>query len=94
MKLAKVFFIAAIAATLSLAPFTLSIAQTEKQKPQPKAGKPAEEEGKQEEQVIKLGTQLDHLILLLAFFLGGLTGFGLRFLLFGLSDAQGQRSQR
>lgn len=58
MKLAKVFFIAAIAATLSLAPLTLSIAQTEKQKPQPKAGKPAEEEGKQEDQVIKLGTQL------------------------------------
>lgn len=55
MKLAKVFFIAAIAATLSLAPLTLSVAQTEKQKPQTKPGKPAEE---QEEQVLKLGTQL------------------------------------
>jgi Ca-activated chloride channel homolog len=55
MKLAKVFFIAAIAATLSLAPLTLSIAQTEKQKPQPKLDKPAEE---QDEQVLKLGTQL------------------------------------
>lgn len=55
MKSAKVFFIAAIAATLSLAPLTLSVAQTEKQKPQTKPGKPAEE---QEEQVLKLGTQL------------------------------------
>jgi VWFA-related protein len=59
MKLARVFFIAAIAATLSLAPLTLSVAQTEKQKPQPKTGKPAEEEGKQQEdQAVKLGTQL------------------------------------
>lgn len=56
MKLAKVFFIAAIAATLTLAPLTLSVAQTEKQKPKP--GKPAEEEGKQEDQVVRLGTQL------------------------------------
>lgn len=58
MKSAKVFFIAAIAATLSLAPLTLSVAQTEKQKPQTKPGKPPEEEGKQEEQVLRLGTQL------------------------------------
>lgn len=56
MKLAKVFFIAAIAATLTLAPLTLSVAQTEKQKPKP--GKPAEEEGKQDDQVVRLGTQL------------------------------------
>ena len=56
MKLAKVFFIAAIAATLTLAPLTLSVAQTEMQKPKP--GKPAEEEGKQDDQVVRLGTQL------------------------------------
>jgi len=58
MKLEKVFFIAAIAATLALAPSTLSVAQTEKQKPQSKPGKPAPEEGKQDDQVVRLGTQL------------------------------------
>jgi Ca-activated chloride channel homolog len=56
MKLSKLFFVAAIAAALTLAPLSLSIAQTEKQKAKP--GKPAQDEGKQDEQVLKLGTQL------------------------------------
>ena len=55
MKLSKLFFVAALAAITFLAPLTLSIAQTEKQKQQPKPSKPAEE---QDEQVLKLGTQL------------------------------------
>jgi VWFA-related protein len=55
MKLSKLFFVAALAVITFLAPLTLSIAQTDKQKQQPKPSKPAEE---QEEQVLKLGTQL------------------------------------
>lgn len=55
MKLSKLFFVAALAVIMSLAPLTLSIAQTEKQKPQPKPDKPAEE---QDEPALKLGTQL------------------------------------
>lgn len=55
MKLSKLFFVAVVAVIMSLAPLTLSIAQTEKQKPQPKPDKPADE---QDEQVLKLGTQL------------------------------------
>lgn len=55
MKLSKLFFLSALTAILFLASLNLSVAQTEKQKPQPKPDKPAEE---QEEQVLKLGTQL------------------------------------
>jgi Ca-activated chloride channel family protein len=63
MKSARILFIAAIMAVLALAPLTLSVAQTAKSKSQPSTGqqkdkKPAEDVERQDEQTLKLGTQL------------------------------------
>ena len=55
MKSVRIFFIAAVAAAVLLV--SLAVAQTQKPKSQPADKKPAEQEG-QEEQAIKLGTQL------------------------------------
>lgn len=65
MKSVRIHFVAAIVSALVLLSVSLSVAQTQPQAP-PKTGqeksdknkKPAESEGNQDEQVLKLGTQL------------------------------------
>jgi Ca-activated chloride channel homolog len=66
MKSVRIHFVVAIVSALVLLSVTLSVAQTQQPKTPPKTGqeksekskKPAEGEGNQDEQVLKLGTQL------------------------------------
>ena len=63
MKSARILFMAAFTAVFALGPLTMSIAQTAKSKSQPSTGqqkgkKPAEDVERQDEQTLKLGTQL------------------------------------
>jgi Ca-activated chloride channel homolog len=64
MKSVRINFVAAAVAALVLLSVSLSVAQTQQSKTPPKTGqskpdkKPAEAEGNQDEQVVKLGTQL------------------------------------
>ena len=66
MKSVRINFVAAIVSALVLLSVSLSVAQTQQPKSPPKTGqeksdknkKPAEQEGNQDEQVVKIGTQL------------------------------------
>ena len=66
MKSVRINFVAAIVSALVLLSVSLSVAQTQQPKSPPKTGqeksdknkKPGQEEGNQDDQVVKLGTQL------------------------------------
>src|SRR5204863_5873464 len=66
MKSVRIHFVAAIVSALVLLSVSLSVAQTQQPKSPPKTGqgksdkskKPAEQEGNQDDQVVKIGTQL------------------------------------
>ncbi|HJZ69234.1 MAG TPA: VWA domain-containing protein [Blastocatellia bacterium] len=58
MKSARIFLIVIIVSAIALVPISLSAAQTQKPKSQPKSDKKSGEERPQDEQSIKIGTQL------------------------------------
>jgi Ca-activated chloride channel homolog len=59
MKSVRIKFVVAIVSALVFLSVSLSVAQTQQSKPKPnKDQKPAEQEGNQDDQVVKLGTQL------------------------------------
>ncbi len=58
MKSVRTKFVTAIVSALVFLSVSLSVAQTQQSKPNSKDKKPAEQEGNQDDQVVKLGTQL------------------------------------